>query len=55
MHRLLAGGVSRQGLVVEGAKGVKYAPSRLECTKTVKKQPVSALVDLKMAKTPFFT
>jgi hypothetical protein len=26
VHQLLAGGVPREGAVVEGVKGVKYAP-----------------------------
>ncbi len=39
--RLLAGGVPRQGVVVEGVKGVKYAPMPPKIYKNRKKQAVS--------------
>jgi hypothetical protein len=41
MNRILAGGVHYLGVVVEGVKDIKKSlPSRPECTKTAKKQPV---------------
>jgi hypothetical protein len=45
----LAGGVPKQGVVVEGVRGVEYAPIRPECTKTVKNGWFRALFGLKIA------
>jgi hypothetical protein len=48
----LVGGVPRQGVGVEGVKGVKDAPKPPGMYQNGKKQTVSALIDLKIAKNP---
>jgi hypothetical protein len=51
----LAGEVLRQGVVVEGVKGVKYTPKPPGMYKNSKKRQFLALIDSTFAlKTPFF-
>ncbi len=55
MRRLLVGEVPGRGVVVEGVKGVKYAPCRLKYMKTAKKFMVSPhFLAYKSLKTRFF-
>jgi hypothetical protein len=51
----LARGVPRQGVMVEGVKGVKNAPCRPKCMKTAKKKgSFLNFLAYKLPKTPFF-